>query len=53
MKTRYRVLTERGEWIIISSKIAIRNTEQASKIVGEKIIKVKIGTLIDQFKFWK
>lgn len=53
MKTRYRALTKRGEWIIISSKKPIRNVKTASAIAKEEIVKVKLGTLIDQFKLWK
>lgn len=53
MKTRYKALTKRGEWITISSKKPIRNIETASAIAKEEIIIVKLGTLIDQFKLWK
>lgn len=53
MKTRYRALTKRGEWIIISSKKPIRNLKTASAIAQEEIVKVKVGTLLDQFKLWK
>lgn len=53
MKTKYRALTKRGEWIIISSKKPIRNTKTASEIAGEEIIQIKVGTLLDQFKVWK
>ena len=53
MKTRYRALTKRGVWIIISSKKPIRNVKMASAIAKEEIVEVKLGTLIDQFKLWK
>ena len=53
MKTKYRILNTDGKWEIISSKTPIRNVNEASKIVGYKIEKVAIGTLIDQLKFWK
>ena len=53
MKTKYRVLTERGEWKIIASDKPIRNLKMASEIAEETVIKYKVGTLIDQLKFWK
>ena len=52
MKTRYRVLTVDGMWKVVASKKPIRNINIASQIAKEQVIQVKIGTLIDQFKFW-
>ncbi len=52
MKTRYRVLTVNGVWKLIASEKPIRNLKTASAIAQEQVIKVKMGTLIDQFKFW-
>lgn len=50
MKTTYKALTKRGEWIVIKSNQPIRNTKTASQMINEEIIKIKIGTIIDLFK---
>ena len=42
MKTRYRALTKRGEWIIISSKKPLRNVKLASEVAKEEIIEVNL-----------
>lgn len=52
MKTKYRVLTVDGVWKLIASEKPIRNINTASAIAQEQVVKVKVGTLIDQFKFW-
>lgn len=53
MKTKYQVLTEQGEWKVIASEKPIRNLKTASKIANETVIQYKVGTIIDQLKFWK
>ena len=53
MNTVYYGLTERGLWIAFTSKTAIRNCKQASKIAGETIVKFQVAPLFFQiFRFY-